>query len=656
MSCKIALNALVLLLIYLRYDNFNRMNRPLFFLLSLLVFKSCKPSYEEFWLVDPDEATEAGALGMITVDYFYTGSQSIMLASKHPYGLTTTVQGVEGGDQILVELFAKTKNQQFNLTAHSEWGEFYSNAYIEDTQEEWRPVNLFFQVPDSVSVASVKIYFHYYGKDTAYVDNMSITKNPSPSLSHPLPDFVAIPLANALLRELNVYNIFCDKRNFSDYFQDERLGKVFDYYGVSQAVFYKSYLTDPALLERLEKYNEQKATLTVGLKKEPLYQGLAGYSTKIVHHIGDTVSLKVSQHHDEAYSVSLFSLVPNYKEKTIKRFGKHSGDYFQFETKDLSSGSYGIQLKNKENTFKIPLILNSKKQADLVILAPVTTWHTYNDFDGKSFYRNYVDSNAVYFVSTNRPLNSLHFDSTFLGHDFFIFDHIFDYFKEKYEVNVYPDYYLQKHPELFQTTKTLVFAQHCEYFSPEMFQALETFSATKNIIALGGNQAYNKITWHDDYTRIECRKDGTLHENTIMPGGVWRSSFTSEARIWGVAYTDSGYATYEPYTLENTKHWLLKGLENLQPQEVFGRKGIDDRGISGDEMDKRDASSPSNTILIAKGENPQNGGGELVIIEKDSVATLSTGSIASGAGLKVDKVFTKMIDNFLDNYHPAPKK
>ncbi|MBK7505103.1 MAG: hypothetical protein IPI52_08570 [Bacteroidetes bacterium] len=88
----------------------------------------------------------------------------------------------------------------------------------------------------------------------------------------------------------------------------------------------------------------------------------------------------------------------------------------------------------------------------------------------------------------------------------------------------------------------------------------------------------------------------------------------------------------------------------IKEGDEFGKKGLDGRGICGDELDFINPYSPQNVVLLSKGINNNNNGGDFVIIENKQSAILSTGSIASGSGLGVDSVFTKMVSNFMDRY------
>ena len=98
--------------------------------------------------------------------------------------------------------------------------------------------------------------------------------------------------------------------------------------------------------------------------------------------------------------------------------------------------------------------------------------------------------------------------------------------------------------------------------------------------------------------------------------------------------------------MQNANHWLFQSC-SLKNGDEFGKYGIDGRGLSGDEMDKINNNSPKNAVLLAKGTNPNDGGGDIIIIENKNNAVLSFGSIACGSGLNKDVVFTQIIKNFI---------
>ena len=74
-------------------------------------------------------------------------------------------------------------------------------------------------------------------------------------------------------------------------------------------------------------------------------------------------------------------------------------------------------------------------------------------------------------------------------------------------------------------------------------------------------------------------------------------------------------------------------------------------GASGHETDKRSASSPPNTVLLAKGANADDGGAELVYHEPPGGgAVFSTGSITWIPGLFPDGYVSRITGNVLARF------
>ncbi|MBK9635323.1 MAG: hypothetical protein IPO64_12705 [Bacteroidetes bacterium] len=90
-----------------------------------------------------------------------------------------------------------------------------------------------------------------------------------------------------------------------------------------------------------------------------------------------------------------------------------------------------------------------------------------------------------------------------------------------------------------------------------MYSKLNALKVTKNIISLGGNQLYWKVKFLNNYSEIECRKDGTYYENDVKHGGNFRSVLQMEASLLGVAYTELSYGTYDSYKVLNPNHWIF---------------------------------------------------------------------------------------------------
>jgi hypothetical protein len=127
----------------------------------------------------------------------------------------------------------------------------------------------------------------------------------------------------------------------------------------------------------------------------------------------------------------------------------------------------------------------------------------------------------------------------------------------------------------------------------------------------------------------------------------------SEANLLGVVCTSEGIMTAAPYRVLDEAHWAFErtGLRN---GDLFGKKTLHRRvpgGASGHETDKRSASSPANTQLLAKGINPENGGAEIVYHEPGGGgAVFSVGSISWVPALLVDEHVSSITGNVLQRF------
>jgi hypothetical protein len=74
-------------------------------------------------------------------------------------------------------------------------------------------------------------------------------------------------------------------------------------------------------------------------------------------------------------------------------------------------------------------------------------------------------------------------------------------------------------------------------------------------------------------------------------------------------------------------------------------------GASGHETDKMSVSSPTGTRRLAKGQNPDDGGAEIVAYETASGgAVFSVGSITYPASLLVDEAVSRVTANVLSRF------
>ena len=120
-----------------------------------------------------------------------------------------------------------------------------------------------------------------------------------------------------------------------------------------------------------------------------------------------------------------------------------------------------------------------------------------------------------------------------------------------------------------------------------------------------------------------------------------------------MVYDERGIMTAAPYEVVNNQHWVFEGTE-FKIGDLFGIECLHQRvpgGASGHETDKMSPNSPANTILLARGLNPDDGGAHMIVHETQSGgAVFSTGSICWISSLLVDHgvslITSKVIDKF----------
>ncbi len=314
--------------------------------------------------------------------------------------------------------------------------------------------------------------------------------------------------------------------------------------------------------------------------------------------------------------------------------------------------------------YAITLIIGSREKSEMILVAPVSTWNAYNTYGGKSLYQNNFGAKTVYNLSSQRPNNAF-----LLNHDIHVEANAFNWFSEKYKsVNIIPDYSLESQDTLVNC-KVLVLVYHCEYISRKMYDnTMDFLDKGGSLISLGANQYYWTIRWHENYERMECKKDLTFFEGSYEYGGMWKHHFRYPKKLFGEDYSGAGMHTFAPYRVLNASHWLFDGVQ-ISNSDLFGIRGINELGICGAETDK--AKNGSDIEIIAHGMNCDSeetgknydrndprwngkGGGDIVLKKLgNNNAVLSTGSIQSCSGLGTDPIFTIVIKNFIARYLPS---
>jgi hypothetical protein len=362
------------------------------------------------------------------------------------------------------------------------------------------------------------------------------------------------------------------------------------------------------------------------------------------------------------------------------------------------SGLYYFHAEGESGAFfSFPwVVAPARPQAPIAVLASTNTWNAYNNFGGRS---NYINSNGLPPVPiVNARQDLLRYQSAsgadvwgFADADYppLSFDRPepFNHVpagtevtdpirgrqpchlapaewrflgwleREGFPYDLYAEQQLDNGLLDLDAYRVLVLSVHPEYWSRAMFERVFAWVHERGgrLLYLGGNGVNCEIAYLDD---------ATMHVNSYRgrPGdrdaaglpleSRFHRTVASEATLLGVAFSDPGIMTAAPYRVV-AEHWALAGT-SLRVGDTFGEASLHERisgGASGHETDKRSASSPAGTALIAKGLNPDDGGAEIVHYETTSGgAVFSVGSITYVASLLVDPAVSRITRNVLSRF------
>lgn len=286
----------------------------------------------------------------------------------------------------------------------------------------------------------------------------------------------------------------------------------------------------------------------------------------------------------------------------------------------------------------------------MALLLNTNTWAAYNPWGGASIYTwdlpYETERLNSRFVSFDRP-NPREHDRTPGNHLFSGELHLIRWLEAHgVDYECLTDLDIHSSERSLRNSKVLILNTHPEYWTTEMFDNLETFlDHGGSLLNLGGNVVY----W-----KTQITENGIFVDNQgIMQGeGLWRDVGRPESQVLGVRYDSRGYATYAPYEVLLQDHWLFEGT-GLKDGATFGEQSLinDARssgGASGNETDKSDEFSPPNGLILARGTNPDGGGGELFFYEHPGGgAVLSFGSLTSASAVPVDPTMARLVRNFL---------
>lgn len=355
------------------------------------------------------------------------------------------------------------------------------------------------------------------------------------------------------------------------------------------------------------------------------------------------------------------------------------------------SGLYYVHVETASGAFtSFPLVVKPREpRARIAVLASNLTWNAYNDFGGRSNYvamerlpatpsisvrQETVWREAAGFakwkahayapLSPDRPepLNET-------GRDDRITDPIEPcgtehvapaewrllgwLEREGFEYDLYPESDLDADLVPLDSYEVLVLSTHPEYWTRAMARRVYdwVFERGGKLAYLGGNGLDCEVELGQDGRMTVLNEDfrewsGTKANRFAARGG-------STGALLGVVMTVAGMGTAAPYEVLDAGHWLFEGTA-LKEGDRFGTESLDVRnpgGASGHETDKLAADAPPGALVLARGTNPDGGGGEIVYFETASSGCVySVGSISYVCSIVVDEVISRITRNVFERF------
>jgi N,N-dimethylformamidase len=224
--------------------------------------------------------------------------------------------------------------------------------------------------------------------------------------------------------------------------------------------------------------------------------------------------------------------------------------------------------------------------------------------------------------------------------------------REGFSYDLYAESHLAEGAIDLDAYRALVLSTHPEYWARAMFESVRDWVVDRGggLLYLGGNGLDCEVSI-DEGTM-------TIHNGEARRWmGHFESRFASRGArpgaLLGVATTLAGMGTAAPYRVVADGHWAFSGT-GLGAGDRFGFSSLDFRnpgGASGHETDKLSADAPPGTVLLARGENPDGGGADMVLIEHASGGRVfSVSSISYPCCLLVDEQVSTVTKNVLTRF------
>ena len=379
---------------------------------------------------------------------------------------------------------------------------------------------------------------------------------------------------------------------------------------------------------------------------------------------------------------------------TWNKVGYGSWQHAQYVTAPQQSGLYYFHARTDSGRFfSFPwIVAPAEPQADVAVLATNITWNAYNNFGGRSNYihadhcpptptvnarmelSRYNDPafgtwNAEEYapLSFDRPEPINHVPEQTVATDPIegrAACHVAPtdwrmlawLEREGFAYDLYAETQLHFGQLNLDAYRVLVLGAHPEYWSREMYLAVKSwvFERGGRLVYLGGNGLNCEVSFPDEATMVVHNGDNRqLQADLARYESRFGMRVESEANLLGVVYSETGVMTAAPYRTLQSAHWIFDGT-GLKDGDLFGTESLHERipgGASGHETDKMSPRTPVGTACLAKGLNPDDGGGEIVCFETPrGGGVFSAGSICWPSALLVDDSVSQITSNVLRRF------
>jgi len=341
------------------------------------------------------------------------------------------------------------------------------------------------------------------------------------------------------------------------------------------------------------------------------------------------------------------------------------------------SGLYFMHAKTQYGKFcAFPWIVSPQKpKCDVAVLSSSISWNAYNKFGGRSNYFNqnslppkpvinarqdisrYTNPDIWPYDKTAAPLSfqrpepACEIDentqitdpipgrmgSCFAPGEWRLLGWLE---REGFEYDLYSEVELNFDRIPLDQYRVLILNNHHEYWSKEMYFCVKSWVLDQGgkLLNLGACCMFAEVEFLNENT-ILCRKEGT-----------WENRDEPASKLLGVEYSHSGFQSGAPYYVIDSDHWAFSGT-GLKNDDRFGHHSLHERcpgGASAHELDKISEDGPENLVHLAKGDNPEDSGGDMIFYElSNGGCVFSVGSLCWTLSLPIDDQISLITSNVL---------